>query len=97
MLVNMPMVGLMTGAMRCISPGRLMPASKMAACVWLLRFHTLSGTPVCELYERGERVTFMEGVRSWLSHSFTIVLPLLPVMPMTGMSGNWLRWWAASC
>ena len=65
-----------------------MPASKRATSVCSFSSHTDSGTPICELYERGERTIFCDGSSNWYSHSLTIVLPLEPVMPTTGMSNS---------
>ena len=47
--------------------------------------HSESATPICELKLRGERMVLNDEASSWCSHSFTQVLPRLPVMAITGM------------
>ena len=63
--VSTPIVGCMMACSGAISPGSLMPASKMPSCVRSDSLHTESGTPICEFHERGERVMLKSGASSW--------------------------------
>ena len=65
MLVMMPMVGWMMVRRASISPGCEMPASKMPTSVRSSSIQTERGTPICELYDRGDRVTRFDGASSW--------------------------------
>ena len=50
------MVGRMTRSRLRISPGCEIPASKIASVVRSSISQTERGTPICELYDLGERV-----------------------------------------
>ena len=84
--VNTPSVGWMHSASRAISPGWLMPASMNDKSWWLSKDQTLKGTPSWLLWLMGLRCTPTDSGRRATTHSFTVVLPLLPVMASTGPS-----------
>ena len=83
-LVNTPMVGRMMGRRWAISPGRLMPASNTPRLCPSRSAHTLRGTPTWLFQLPGLRAMCSSRPSRCAIHSFTTVLPLLPVMPTTG-------------
>ncbi len=85
--VNTPISGLIIDSRRSISPGRDIPASIIAR-LWHegSSCHNESGTPIWELKLRGERTIEKSSRNREYIHSFTVVLPRLPVMAITGIS-----------
>ena len=67
---------------RSISPNGWYPASKMARLFFHPSAHTQRYANL-RVIALGLRKIFLSGSISWYNHSFTTVLPLLPVMPIT--------------